>query len=320
MNLSGARVVVTDYEYLSPEPLVKRLGEIGIRPIIGDCRTGDDVIELADNADAIIVGGAPITRRVICALTRCKVIVSFRSGVDNIDLEAAAQQGITVCRATGTNHDEVATHALALLLALIRKVMPLNSLVRSQSWEYEPVSPIWRMSGKVLGIVGFGMIGQSLARKASGFDLELLTADPYRSSEMVAEYGVCLVNLEGLLRRADYITLHLPLSKETRHLIGLREFQLMKPTALFINTARGAVVDESALYEVLREGGIAGAALDTLEVEPPDPMNPLLELDNVIITPHCAWYSQESMAETVIGAASQVIAVLKGEAPPDAIN
>jgi D-3-phosphoglycerate dehydrogenase len=320
MNFNRARVVVTDYEYLSPELLVEKLGEAGIHPIIGDCRADDDVIDLAGDADAIIVGSAPITRRVICALSRCKVIVSFRSGVDNIDLEAATQQGIPVYRTMGANCDEVATHAMALLLALIRKVILLNSLVKSQIWEYEPVSPIWRMSGKTLGIVGFGMIGQSLARKARGFDLELLATDPFQTSEVAAEHGVCLIGLEELLRRADYITLHIPLSRETRHLIGLREFQLMKPTALLINTARGAVVDELALHKVLKEGGISGAALDTLEVEPPDPMNPLLELDNVIITPHCAWYSQESTAETVIRAASQVIAVLKGETPPDVTN
>lgn len=312
MNLTEARVVVTDYEYLSPEPLVRKLGEVGIRPIIGDCRTDDDVIELANDADAIIVGGAPITHRVICSLTKCKAIVSFRSGVDNIDLEAAAQQGIQVCRTTGTNYNEVATHTLALLLALVRKIIPLNSLVKSQTWGYESVSPIWRMSGKVLGLVGFGMIGQCLARKVSGFNLELLATDPYQSPEVAAEYGARLVDLEKLLRWADYITLHVPLSRETRHLIGAREFRLMKPNALLVNTARGAVVDGSALHEALKEGRIAGAALDTLEVEPPDPANPLLELDNVIVTPHCAWYSQESMAETIIGAASQLIAVLTG--------
>ncbi len=260
----------------------------------------------------------------ISRLSRCRIIASFRSGVDNIDLAAAAERHIPVTRTTGVNFDEVATHTVALLLALVRKIVGLNQAVHEGAWQYSRAAPMHRMSGRVLGVVGFGMIGQAVARKLGGFDLVTLAADPFQAPGAVAERGARLVELVELLRHSDYITLHAPLAPETRHLIGRGELALMKRDALLVNTSRGAVVDELALYEALKEGRLGGAALDTLEEEPPGLLagakpgssaHGLLGLGNVILTPHCAWYSEESAEQTVAQAARRVIAVLTGNEP-----
>jgi D-3-phosphoglycerate dehydrogenase len=253
----------------------------------------DGLIANLREADVVLVSGAPITRRVMENLPRCRGVVRYGVGVDNVDVAAATELGIVVAHVLDFCTEEVANHSLLLLLACAKKLLLLDRRLRDGRWGGFPAAEFPTIYGQTLGIVGLGEIGRSLAGKARALGMEVIAYDPY-----VKEGGeplpLRLVGLDDLLRQSDYLSLNLPLTEETFHLIGERELALMKPTSVIINTSRGPVVDEAALAAALRQRRIAAAGLDVFEVEPLPASSPLLELDDVILTPHTAGISEKS--------------------------
>jgi len=247
------------------------------------------------------------------------VIVRYGVGVDNVDLEAATEKGIFVANVMYDVTD-VADHAVSLVLSLIRKIPLANRNVRKGLWDWKTVQPISRLRGKTVGIIGFGRIGRKVAQRLKGFEVKLIAYDPYVPENVFAEYNVERVNFETLIKEADIIMVHASLTSETRHLIGEDELKSMKRSAILVNTSRGSIIDEKALYKALKEGWISGAGLDVLEKEPPERNNPLLKLNNVIITPHMAWYSIESLDEIRRIAAEEVVRALSGQIPTSLVN
>jgi len=253
----------------------------------------DGLIANLRDADVVLVSAAPMTRRVMEGLPRCRGVVRYGVGVDNVDLAAATDLGIVVAHVLDFCTEEVANHALLFLLAWAKKLLPLDRRLRDGVWRAAPAAEVPTVYGQTLGIVGLGQIGRSLAAKAQALRMEVIACDPY-AKERGRPPSVPLVTLEGVLRRSDYVSLNVPLTEETFHLIGERELALMKPSSVLINTARGAVVDEAALVSALQQRQIAAAALDVFEVEPLPASSPLRELDNVILTPHTAGISEKS--------------------------
>jgi D-3-phosphoglycerate dehydrogenase len=268
----------------------------GVGAVLRPTRAGDEdgLIANLRDADVVLVGAVPITRRVMEGLPRCRGVVRYGVGVDNVDLEAATDLGIVVAHVLGFCTEEVANHALLFLLACAKRLLFLDGRLRNGDWGGVPAAEVPTVYGQTLGIVGLGRIGRSLAGKARVLGMEVIARDPY-----VEDAGkpplASLVALEDVLRRSDYVSLSVPLTEETFHLIGEQELALMKPTSVLINTARGPVVDEAALVEALRERRIAAAGLDVFEVEPLPASSPLRELDNVILTPHTAGISERSL-------------------------
>jgi D-3-phosphoglycerate dehydrogenase len=256
-------------------------------------RDEDGLIANLRDADVVLVSGAPMTRRVMENMPRCRGIVRYGVGLDNVDVPAATDLGIVVAHVLNFCTEEVANHVILLLLASAKKLLTLDRRIRDGHWGGIPAAEYPTVSGQTLGVVGLGEIGRSLARKAHALGMEVIGHDPYvkHGSEPLPAR---LVPLEELLRQSDYVSLNSPLTKETFHLIGKRELALMKPTAVLINTARGPVVDEPALAEALQRGTISAAGLDVFEVEPLPASSPLLKLDNIILTPHTAGISESS--------------------------
>jgi D-3-phosphoglycerate dehydrogenase len=315
------KVVVTDWEYtdLRYEERVFRHEDIELVP--AQCRTEAEVIDACRDADAIINQYAPISRKVVESLDKCKVITRYGVGVDTIDLNAATEKGICVANVPDYCMDEVADHALALLLDVTRKVSLANHYVKNGKWDFKVTQPIYRLRGRTLGMVGFGKIPQVLAEKVKPLGLRVIAYDPYVPETVAKEKGVSLVALDDLCRQADIISVHAPLTPLTRGMIGKKQFALMKKGAFVINTSRGPVIDEEALVEALREDQIAGAGLDVVEMEPICPDHPLLQMENVVLTPHVAWYSEEAAAEMRTKAALGVVDVLlHGEYPKYLVN
>jgi len=310
-------IVITDCDHPSVEIEKKILSEIEPELILGFCNTEDEVIEAAKDADGIINQYAPITRRVIESLKGCKVIARYGVGVDNIDVEAATEHKIIVANVPDYCVDEVSTHTLALMLSCARGITLLDRKIRDKKWDFTLAKPLFRTQGKTLGLFGLGSIAKMVAQKASGFGIKIIAYDPYVSKVNI---GVKLVELSQLLTDSDFVSIHAPLTVETRHSFGKNELKAMKKTAYLINTARGLIIDEKALYVALKEKWIAGAALDVMEKEPPDWEDPLLKLDNIIITPHISFYSEESYVELKTKVAEAVRAVLEGKLPRVMVN
>jgi len=281
------------------------------------CNTEDEVIEAAKDADGILNQYAPITRRVMESLKRCKVIARYGVGVDNIDVEAATEQGIIIANVPDYCIDEVSTHTMALILACARGITLLDRKIREKKWDFTLAKPLFRTQGKVLGLFGLGRIAKMVAQKASRFGFKIIAYDPYISK---VDEDIKLVEFSKLLSDSDFVSLHAPLTQETRHSFGESELKAMKKTAYLINTSRGPLLNEKALYQALREKWIAGAALDVMEKEPPEWENPLLKLNNLIVTPHISFYSEESYVELKTKIAKVVLAVLKGELPSAIVN
>jgi D-3-phosphoglycerate dehydrogenase len=256
---------------------------------------------------------------VIAAATKLRIIVKRGAKPENVDYEAATKKGIVVAWTPGVNYVAVAEHTVMLMLCLAKKTIPQMERLRGGAWR-EADAGLQELCGKTVGIVGLGGIGRVLCRMVGGFDVKFLAYDPYISPAQAKEVDVNLVGLEDLLRQSDYITLHAALTDETRHLIGEKELSMMKKTAYLINTARGGLIDESALLKALKEGEIAGAGLDVFEPEPPEHENPLLHLPNVVVTPHMAGWSDEAVYREQKEAALEIKLVLEGESPRYPIN
>lgn len=317
MSNQKPRVAITDCDHPSVEIERKILNEIKPEFILAQCKIEDEVIEAAKDADGIINQYAPITRRVIESLKRCKVIARYGVGVDNIDVEAATEYGIIVANVPDYCVDEVSSHAMALILACARGITLLDRKIRDKKWDFTFAKPLFRTQNQTLGLFGLGRIAKMLVQKASGFGFKIIAYDPYVSK---IDGGIRLVEFSHLLSNSDFISIHSPLTNKTRYSFGENELKKMKKTAYLINTARGPIVDEKALYKALKNKWIAGAALDVMEKEPPDWQNSLLKLDNLIITPHISFYSEESYIELKTKAAESVLSVLKGELPRAMVN
>lgn len=311
------KVVITDCDHPSVEIEKNVLSEINPKFVLAHGNTEDEIIEAAKDADGIINQYVPITRRVIESLKRCKVIARYGVGVDNVDIEAATEHKIIVANVPDYCIDEVSTHAMALILAFARGITLLDRKIRERKWDFTLAKPLFRTRGKTLGLFGLGKIARALAQKASGFDFKVIAYDPYISR---INMEIKLVKFSHLLLDSDFISIHAPLTNQTRHSFGKDELKAMKKTAYLINTARGPIIDERALYKALKERWIAGAALDVMEKEPPDWKNPLLKLDNLIITPHISFYSEESYIELKTKTSEAVLSVLKGRLPRAFVN
>ena len=303
------------------EPQRGLLAEHGLELIERPCVTEEELVEHGRGADALMVVAEPVTARVIEALDGLRVITRFGAGLDNVDIEAATRAGVQVTYVPGASVEEVSDHTIAMIFSLARGLPVLDAAVRRGDWAIPAdLPPLRRMRGQVLGIVGVGRIGGAVARKAQALGLETVAFDPHASAASLAELGVESLPLDDLLARADHVSVHTPLTPETHHLIGARELALMKPTATIVNVARGGVVDQAALAEALAAGHLRGAGVDVQEQEPPPADEPLLGLPNVILTPHAAHYSQESMDDLRQAAIEDVAAVLHGREPRFPVN
>jgi len=299
------------------------LGKLGAEVIRYDrCATEEAVIAACHDADAVLNVFEPFSKRVIGNLNKCKIISKLGTGLDGTDIDAATEHGIILTNLPEWCNEEVSDQAMTLLLACSRKILKMNKVVVKSGlawWSREarkPLEPMLALRTQTLGLVGFGQIPRAIVPKAKAFGLRLLAYDPYVAQSEIKKYGVEPVDFAQLLEESDFVSLHVPLTVESYHMFGLGEFKKMKPTAYLINTARGAIVDEKALHIAISEDYIAGAGLDVLEKEqPPDPDNPLLKLDNVIITPHIGSYSEQSFWNLRRTPVDEVARVLQGKWP-----
>jgi phosphoglycerate dehydrogenase-like enzyme len=283
---------------------------------VGAQLTEDQALHWLKGIDASLAGSEPYTERVLAANPQLKVIARVGVGYDAVDLAAATRHGVAVTFAPGTNQGSVSEHAFALMLALSRRLISQHAGTAAGRWPRGSTVPL---RGQTLALAGLGRIGKAMATRALAFEMNVIAHDPFADAEWAARAGVELVSFDDLFTRGDYISLHLPSTPQTRHLIGRRVLGMMKPTAYLINTARGSVVDEAALTEALREKRIAGAGLDVFEEEPPSPDNPLLRLDNVVLTPHAAGTDYKSRDDMAHSAAEAIVALSRGEWPAEKV-
>lgn len=314
-------VVSLGYEtYQYERDILNSIGaEVILSPI--DCSTEDEVIEAARDADAIFVREVPITAKVLESFERCKIVARYGVGLDNIDLETAKKLRIYVSNVPEYGTEDVSDHAMALLLGCIRTLLVRDQNLRQGIFEADISAPIYRTTGKILGIVGYGKIARAFHRKWQGFLPErVLVFDPYVDYGLIQENGAEKVDLDTVLAQSDYISIHTPLTPETHHLINQAALKKMKNTTILVNTSRGAVIDTEALVNALREGQILGAGLDVFEKEPLPKDHPLVAMSNVILTSHVAWYSKDSAKDLQTGAAKEVLRVLSGKPPVNWVN
>lgn len=279
------------------------------------CRDTRERIAASQDARVLVVSQAAVPEELFAAAPQLVGVVRTGIGLDTVDLPAATRHGVCVAHVPDFCHDEVADTAWTLLLAVARKVLQADRLVRQGQWSQNVLLPMHRLRGRTLGLVGFGHIARKVAERARGFGMRVVAADPYVDEAAMAQEGVTKVTLEELLEQADVVSLHTPLTEETRGLIGEAAFRRMRRGAILINTARGAVVDEAALVDALRSGHLAGAGLDVLSVEPPRPDNPLLQMDAVVLTPHYASTTVEALEELAEKVNRQVVQLLRGQWP-----
>jgi D-3-phosphoglycerate dehydrogenase len=309
------KVLLTDHHYTDIAAATALIAAAGHELVVGECRSEDAAMTLGRDADAVINQHLPVSARMLDAWPRCRAVAHFGKGVDNIDVAAATRRGIWVTNVPDANHDEVSNHVLAMLLAWARCLLPFDRAAREGRFDYRLAIPRHRLAGQVLGLIGFGAIARCVARKARGLGLDVV-AHARHAAGCEVEFAL----LVDVLRRADYLSIHVPLTPETTGMIGAAQLALMKPTAFLVNTSRGAVVDQRALVEALREGRIAGAGLDVTDPEPPRADDALLALPNVILTPHAAWYSEESREDVTTAAAREVVRVLANGRPASPVN
>jgi D-3-phosphoglycerate dehydrogenase len=314
-----AKVVLTDYVWESLDVEKKTLAGLG-ELVALQTKKPDEFLPQAADCDALLnTYAGPITAEVMARMPRCKVIARYGIGVDTIDLDAATRAGIIVTNNPSYCIEEVAEHTMALLLASARKVAFYDRLVRGGRWEVPPGKPMYRLAGSTLGLVGFGHIARQVAARAASFGMRILFADPYVKDGQFDVPGKKR-ELHDMLRESDFVSLHPPLTPQTRKIINDEAFSHMKPTAVLINCSRGPVVDTDALVRALDAQKLAGCALDTTDPEPLPNPHPLRGRENVIINPHTAWYSEQAMVGLQAGAPNEVRRVLSGQWPVNVVN
>ena len=311
--MAGPVIAVTDTVFPSLDPAKAALARLNPTYRVSKSVNAEDIIAVAKDADAILVTYAKLTRDVLMQLTRCRAIGRFGLGVDNIDLPTAKEKGIAVNYVPDYCIREVSDHAMALLLALIRKIPLSNKLVQSGRWEMPAVVPIRRIEGTVLGLIGFGHIPRLVAPKAQAFGMKVIAYDPFAKPDAFKAAAVESVDLDTLLKTSDYVSVHAPLLQATRGMLNAAAFGEMKKGAYIVNTARGPLIDEPALVAALDSGQVGGAGLDVVATEPLAKDSPLLGRDNVIVSPHTAFYSIEALNELQTKCATDVARVLSGE-------
>jgi D-3-phosphoglycerate dehydrogenase / 2-oxoglutarate reductase len=316
------KVVITDHRFPDVEQERSAVEASGGNLVVAQTVDEQELAELCKDADGVLTVRAHITKRVIAAMQRCRIIVRYGIGIDSIDIPAATERGIMVANVPDYCVDEVSDHALAFLLMLGRQMIPAISLANQERWVISKMPPVHRLRGQTCGLAGCGKIGSLLAGKAAALGMRILIYDPYLSESRCREMGAELVSLDVLLARSDFISLHMPLNDETYHLFGEASFSKMKNTACIINTSRGGLIDEAALIAALDCGRIFGAGLDVMESE--TEFTPtgraLVNHPKVIVTPHTAWLSVEARETLQARAVAQVLACLKGETPYGLIN
>ncbi len=314
------KVLITDYVWPSTDPEREVLEAAGMELVIAPDTSESTLTKLAKDVDAIMFCFAQVTAKVLETATNCKIAARYGIGVDNVDIAKATELGIVVTNVPDYCMDEVTDHALGMILALNRRFVPHTKEVVSGGWSNVALNqPMHRTRGATLGIVGYGRIGRALAAKSVGFGMRILAYDPLIAPGSEVD-GAKAVSLDDLLKEADFVSLHVPLIPATENMISAPELARMKPGSIIVNCARGGLIDEDALAASLSTGHTAGAGLDVVEPTPPDPSSTLLQQENVIITPHTAFFSQASTLELERRTAREVIRVLKGEMPENLIN
>lgn len=312
--------IFLEHGYQSIEPERRIIERAGGTLIDGDHYSLAEALRLAENAEAIMLRRVKINREQISSFRHCRILMRYGVGVDNIDLGAATDAGIIVGHVPVYCQDEVSTHAIALLLACVRRLIFTNDQLRTGAWNVHDADPVYRLAGKTLGLVGLGTLGQAVARKLQGWNLRLVATDPFLEPEVARGLNVELVPFENLLRESDFVSLHVPLLPETRHLMNYSTFAQMQRGAILINTARGPVVSGPDLLRALDEGQLSCAALDVFEEEPPAPDSPLRTHPKLLVTDHMAWYSEESQLELQRRAAEEVVRCCTGGLPEAIAN
>jgi D-3-phosphoglycerate dehydrogenase len=313
------RVLVTDFAWASLDIEQRILRDVNAELVVAETGEPEELVALASDVDAILTNWKRVPPEALDAAARCLVVSRYGVGLDNIPVDHATELGILVTNVPDFCLEEVSDHAMALVLACARRVVTFSRLTRGGTWDLVAGRGLPRLAEQTIGLIGYGNTGRALVPKARGFGLRVLAYTPRATPSQDGD--VELTNdLDRLLAESDYISLHAPATPETIGLIGERELRLMKPSAYLINTSRGALVDEDALSRALEEGWIAGAALDVLRQEPPPPDHPLLALDNAIVTPHTAFYSETAIAELQTKAAANVASVLAGILPSSVVN
>jgi D-3-phosphoglycerate dehydrogenase len=299
--------VIADYDYGDVDIERAIIEQAGFELIAAHCKTEEEVIEVAQDAAAVVAQYATISARVIAGLAHCRVIARYGTGVDIVDVEAATSHDVLVTNVPNEwCENEVADHAMALLLAVARKISVYDRATRSGTWQWQSGAPIHRLRGSVLGLLSFGAIARAIAARAAGFGMRITAHDPYLSAEEITAAGVTGVSFDALVSDSDCLVIQAPLTSQTHHLFD-------------------PIIDDRALHRALSEGWIAGAGLDDIEEEPAKvrdwrPDNPLLRLDNVVITPHAAYYSEEAISTVRHFAAEEVVRVLTGQPPLSPVN
>ncbi len=305
-------ITITDHGFSNVEQERRLIEEAGHQLNVAQCRTEDEVIDAAKNSTALLVQWAPVTRRVIEQLDQCRLIVRYGIGYDNVDVEAANDRGIAVCNVPDYCIDEVADHAVALALALARQLRAIDERVRDGVWRIVPDRPMPALASMTFGTLGFGRVARSVHERAAPFGFKLVAHDPNVTSD-IATLGVELVSFERLVAESDVISLHAPLTNETRGLFGEQVLGSMKRGAIIVNTGRGGLIDLDALVEQLESDHLGGAGLDVFEEEPLPVTHPVRRAPNVILTSHVAWYSDASVPRLQRMAAEEVVRGLSGD-------
>ena len=315
------KVVVTDYSFPSLDVEKAILDPTGCQFIAAQCKTPAELIPLIADADFIITQFAPLNAAVIAAMKRARVIARYGIGVDNIDLEAARQRGIPVCNVPDYCIDEVADHTLALILATSRAVVPHWTHVKTGQWSLPvPFDAMWALKDSTVGVVGFGRIGRAVARRLAAFNFKLLVHDPFLSDSEIERAGCVPTSFDELLGAADLITLHVPSTADTRQIINRETLKKMRAGVVLVNVSRGTLIDTDALIEALKRGHVRAAALDVIDPEPINPDNPLLKMNNVIITPHAASVSAKAVQTLREAVAKTVLCAMRGEPLRNVVN
>lgn len=313
-------VFITDHGFPHVDQERKIITQAGASLHVAQCKTPEDVMAACRDADALLVQWAPITSDVIARLNRCRIIVRYGIGVDNVDLEAAAARNIPVCNVPDYCIDEVADHALALALSLTRRLPQTDAIVRQGTWKITPPSFFPAFRDTVFATAGLGRIARAVLERARGFGFQLAAYDSLVPAEAFAALGVRPLQLEEMFRHAGILSLHLPLTTETRHFVDRTRLSLMRRDAVIVNTARGGLIDGLALADALKEGAISGAGLDVFETEPLPADHPIRDVPNTILTSHTAWYSGGSVPELQRKAAEEIARGLKGQPLSHVVN
>jgi len=315
------KVLIADSRYKSYEEEKAVLQEIDVEVIFESSDSEDKIVDTASDVDGLIVNLAPITAKIISAMKKCKCISRYGAGYDNVDTDALKGTGIYLANVPDYCEHEVSDHAFALFMDCVRKISRKDRLVRKGSWNLTDVQKVFRIAGKTFGFVGYGLIARRFHKKLSGFDMgRVLVCDPFISKDDADKFNIELVDLDALCSQADYISIHVPLLPQTRGLIGAKQLKVMKKSAILINTSRGPLVDQNALIAVLKKGSIACAGLDVFETEPLDRDSELRGLENVTLTDHAGWYSEEAMVELKTKAARNIVDTLVTGKPTYIVN